>query len=582
MDPELYAAAQSGNWVVMKRFSDYFYSQHTPVKDTVLHVLAESCDSANVVQLILAKHGRLLMKLNKRGETALHLAARNGHLGIVRALIDYAKSEAGHGFPPCFDRRKRMLRMASVAGNTALYEAVWNNFYDIAKLLVQEDPEFRYPHNHAVETPLYLAVEKGRHNIMVLILESCKTPSYLGPGDKTALHAASILNLPESMKLILEKLPNLIKNADNFGWTALHYAAKFNHQDIARLLLSADRSTAYVAAKNDGSKTALHIAVIHGHVALVQQILSHCPDCWVQITGKSRNMLHLAVKHEKGEVLEFVLQNSWASKLINQKDNEGNTPLHLYVATKNLDGNCLVNHPFVDVNSFDDSDSTPLDRIIGDDQLSERQILMKDQLEQAGGTRGYRNVATVKKILRAASPDEVKRVEKLAENYSIVATLIITVTFAAGFTVPGGYNSDGPHKGMAVLGKKAAFIAFVFSDFLAMFFSVDAVFEHVKLVRSKNYGFKLAAVRTIGERICQAVTLVMIAFLTGLYAVLQNLAVMIVLCVIAAGLLHQIFITVFHDRIRTISIGRHTFTQLDITQIALDYFWRQDLTEAAD
>ncbi|XP_027152355.1 protein ACCELERATED CELL DEATH 6-like [Coffea eugenioides] len=505
MDPELYAAAQSGNWVVMESFSDDFYTQHTPVEDTVLHVLAESCDSENVVQLILAGHGRLLMKLNKRGETALHLAARNGHFRIVRALIDYAKSEAGHWFTPCFDRRKRMLRMASVAGNTALHEAVRNNFYDIAKLLVQEDPEFRYPHNYAVETPLYL------------------TPSYLGPGHKTALHAAAIWNFPDSMKLILEKLPNLIKNVDKFGWTALHYAAKFNHQEIARLLLSADRSTAYVAAKNDDSKTALHIAVTHGHVVLVQEILSHCPDCWVQITGKSRNILHLAVKHEKREVLEFVLQNSCASKLINEKDNEGNTPLHLYVATKNLDGNCLVNQPFVDVNSFDNSNSTPLDRIVRDDQLLERQILMKDQLEQAGGTRGYRNVATVKKILRAASPDEVKRVEKLAENYSIVATLIITVTFAAGFTVPGGYNSDGPHKGMAVLGKKAAFIAFVFSDFLAMFFSVDAVFEHVKLVRSKNYGFKLAAVRTIGERICQAVTLVMIAFLTGLYAVLQNL-----------------------------------------------------------
>ena len=136
MHAELYAAAQSGNWVVMRIFSDYFSSQHTPVKDTVLHVLAQSCDSANLVQLILAGHGRLLMKLNKQGETALHLAARKGHLGIVRALIDYAKSEAGRWFPTCFDRRKRMLRMASVAGNTALHEAVRNNFYDIAKLLV--------------------------------------------------------------------------------------------------------------------------------------------------------------------------------------------------------------------------------------------------------------------------------------------------------------------------------------------------------------------------------------------------------------------------------------------------------------
>ncbi|XP_027153995.1 ankyrin repeat-containing protein At5g02620-like [Coffea eugenioides] len=591
MDPELYAAAQSGNWVVMKRFSDYFYSQHTPVKDTVLHVLAQSCDSANVVQLILDRHGRLLMKLNKRGETALHLAARNGHSGVVRALIDYAKSGAGgYWFPPCFDRCKWMLRMASKAGNTALHEAVRNNFYDIAKFLVQEDPEFRYPHNYAVETPLNLAVEKGRHNIMVLILESCKTPSYLGPGHKTALHAASICNLPESMKLILEKLPNLIKNVDKFGWTALHYAAKFDHQEIARLLLSADRSTAYVAAKNDDSKTALHIAVIHGHVVLVQEILSHCPDCWVQITGKSRNILHLAVKHEKREVLEFVLQSSWASELINEKDNEGNTPLHLYVATENLDGNCLVNHPFVDVNSFDSSNSTPLDRIVRDDQLSDRKILIKDELEQAAGTRGYRNVATVKKISRASGPDEVKRVENLSKNYSIVATLIATVTFAAGFTVPGGYNSDGPDKGMAVLGKQADFITFVISDFLAMIAAMGAVVGHIRLVQTKNYRLKLAIVRVTERQISWAVFFMMMAFPSGLDAVLPNLPVMILLCVSIAWFFHDVYINLaiawlnLEDRECTYTTRfKHSEADdVNIRALGLYKRWYQDLTEAED
>nr|XP_027099212.1 ankyrin repeat-containing protein At5g02620-like [Coffea arabica] len=288
------------------------------------------------------------------------------------------------------------------------------------------------------------------------------------------------------MKLILEKLPDLIKDVDKFGWTALHYAAKFNHQEIARLLLSADRFTAYVAAKNDDSKTALHIAVIHGHVVLVQEILSHCPDCWVQIAGKSQNILHLAVKHEKGEVLEFVLPNSWASGSLTK-------------------------------------------RIMMETALSTY------ELEQAGGTRGYQNVATVKNI-QASKADEVERVERLAGHYLIVATQIATVTFAAGFTVPGGYYSDGPHKGMAVLGKKAAFITFVISDSLAMIASIGAVLEHLKLVQSKNYRFKLFVVRRIRMTMFQPVILMIMAFLTGLYAVLQNFAVMIVPCVLSAWL----------------------------------------------
>ncbi|XP_071926234.1 protein ACCELERATED CELL DEATH 6-like [Coffea arabica] len=586
MNPELYAAAQLGDWAVIRRFSGKFLALKTPKGNTVLHVLAQSCDSADAVRHILARNCCLLMAKSACGETALHLAARKGHSGIVRALIDYSKQNKGCWFCACFvDRCKRMLRMANVEGNTALHEAVKNNFYEVAKFLVQEDPEFRYRPNHAVETPLYLAVEKGYRDIADLILTTCKSPAYLGPGHKTALHAAAIWNLPELVELILEKLPNLIKKVDKFGWTALHYAAKLNHpaklnhEDVVRLLLSAERSTAYVAARNDDSKTALHIAVIHGHVAVVQELLSHCPDCWEIYTNRRQNILHLAVKYEQREVLEFVLKNSWASELINQRDNTGNTPLHLYVATKNLDGSSLVKHHSVDVNSFDYSNSTPLDRILRADELSQRQ--------QAGGTRGYRNVATVKKNLRVSNPDEVKKVEKLAANYSIVATLIATVTFAAGFTIPGGYYSDGPHKGMAVLSKKAAFITFVISDSLAMFTSIDAVLGLIRLFQTKNYRLKLFIVRVTRERIFAAVMSMMIAFLTGLYAVLPNLAVMIVPFALAAWLGHVIWFTFLRKY-----EDRKCFYTTRFKHSEADYFvthplrlykrYRQDLTEAED
>ncbi|XP_027099451.1 protein ACCELERATED CELL DEATH 6-like [Coffea arabica] len=537
MHPELYAAAQSGDWGLLGKFSDELHDQRTPKRNTVLHVLAQSCDSADAVRHILARNCCLLMAKNARGETALHLAARNGNSSIVGELIDQSKQNKGCWSCACFvDRRKMMLRMANVDGNAALHEAVKNNFYEVANLLVQEDPEFRYRLNYASETPLYVAVEMGHRHIADLILKTCKSPSYLGPGHKTALHAAAIWDLPESMELILEKRPDLIQRADKFGWTALHYAAKFNHQEIARLLLSADRSTAYVAAKNDDSKTALHIAVIHGRVALVQEILSHCPDCWEECTYGRRNILHLAVKYEKREVLEFALEKyPWASELINQKDRKGNTPLHLYAATKTLEGKSLLNHPRVDVNSIDRLNSTPLDRILQADELSERQSLIRDELQQVGGTPGYRNVATLKKNLQSSKTHEPKKLQRLAGNYLIVATLIATVTFAAGFTVPGGYySSGGLNQGLAVLGKKAAFITFVISDSLAIMFSIGAVVRQLKILQTKNDRYKWSELQDIQTNIFVAVISMMIAFITGLYSVLQVLPLKIVLCVLAA------------------------------------------------
>ena len=47
------------------------------------------------------------------------------------------------------------------------------------------------------------------------------------------------------------------------------------------------------------------------------------------------------------------------------------------------------------------------------------------------------------------------------ETNLLVATIIATVTFTAAFTVPGGYESGGDNRGLAVLSKQAAFKVFV-------------------------------------------------------------------------------------------------------------------------
>ncbi|XAR49143.1 hypothetical protein NMG60_11032234 [Bertholletia excelsa] len=62
-------------------------------------------------------------------------------------------------------------------------------------------------------------------------------------------------------------------------------------------------------------------------------------------------------------------------------------------------------------------------------------------------------------------------------SHVIVASLIATVAFAAGFTVPGGYNgNEGPQQGMAVLARKAAFKAFLLTDTVALMSSSFALF----------------------------------------------------------------------------------------------------------
>ena len=75
--------------------------------------------------------------------------------------------------------------------------------------------------------------------------------------------------------------------------------------------------------------------------------------------------------------------------------------------------------------------------------------------------------------------DEVKELKP--PQQTVAATLVATVTLAAGFILPGGYKGDtedDPNKGTAILSKNAAFQAFVIANAMAMVLvlSLSAVF----------------------------------------------------------------------------------------------------------
>ena len=54
----------------------------------------------------------------------------------------------------------------------------------------------------------------------------------------------------------------------------------------------------------------------------------------------------------------------------------------------------------------------------------------------------------------------------------LVSTLVATVTFAAGFTMPGGYNSSDPSAGMAIFLMRNMFHMFVICNTIAMYTSI--------------------------------------------------------------------------------------------------------------
>ncbi|XP_018728165.2 ankyrin repeat-containing protein ITN1-like [Eucalyptus grandis] len=103
----------------------------------------------------------------------------------------------------------------------------------------------------------------------------------------------------------------------------------------------------------------------------------------------------------------------------------------------------------------------------------------------------------------------------------LVAVLIATVTFAAVFTLPGGYNQDRLDQGMAILAGRVAFKAFVISNVTAFGFSILALFiKFDAYLVSDKLRVRYAKVASY----CMYVDILamVLAFSTGTYVVLSR------------------------------------------------------------
>ncbi|KAF2314735.1 hypothetical protein GH714_030252 [Hevea brasiliensis] len=150
----------------------------------------------------------------------------------------------------------------------------------------------------------------------------------------------------------------------------------------------------------------------------------------------------------------------------------------------------------------------------------------------------------------------ILQLEKAKDSHLVAAALVATVTFAAAFTLPGGYISDenNAEKGNPILSKNSAFKAFIISDTIAMALSISSVFIYFIMVmlgyKPKYYWL----IKTAFRLIFLAMGAMVVAFVTGTYAVLApSLGLAIAIC--AIGL--SFFLFLFYIFIRLCCIPRY-------------------------
>lgn len=104
----------------------------------------------------------------------------------------------------------------------------------------------------------------------------------------------------------------------------------------------------------------------------------------------------------------------------------------------------------------------------------------------------------------------------------LVATLVATVTFQAGITIPGGFNNTNPDQGTATMLKKVKFQEFVICNTIAMHTSVivavTLIWAQLGDPSSMRLALKLALL-LLGI----ALAMMSIAFFAGVYLVVSKL-----------------------------------------------------------
>ncbi|XP_010024291.2 protein ACCELERATED CELL DEATH 6 isoform X1 [Eucalyptus grandis] len=459
----------------------------------------------------LIRDMRRTTKANFQGDTALHVAARAGKIHTAKLLLD----------------SDGIVGMANNAGNTALHEAVKNSHYELTRMLLNRGSNLVYEENRERKCPLYLAVEMGDLRSLVLLMEAVDGEKVSLLEGMSPVHGAVMHERIEMLKEMSKQKKELFYLSDVGGGTPLHLAAYANYIDGVKFLVNEFTSSAVEYDKE--GYLPIHIACKMGHLETIKELIQHWPFPEELLNFKEgQNILHVAAKYGRASIVKYILGNLELEKLINVKDKEGNTPLHL--ATLQWQPEVLLSltrDNRVDLKLVNNGNLTALD--IVDEQLKKvdaplQQSITRTILLSAGAPRSKDKAICQSKDLGQENdlePLDLDRLKDEINSHMVVATVIAAMTFAAGFSIFGAYNDSEPDAGITTLLNKPMYDVFVICNTVAMFSSIISIV--IILWRQINDSHAvLHALEKARQPLLTALATMSMAFMAGVYVTVSK------------------------------------------------------------
>ncbi|CAL5391587.1 unnamed protein product [Camellia sinensis] len=312
--------------------------QLTPRDDTILHIAAR-LGHHHLVKPIQSRCPDLFKSKNCNDDHPLHLAAAGGHLSIVESLITNAFQFAissGRATEAGVQEVLNVIKGQNKQGNTPLHMAVKDHRYEVAlSLFLRAASRSCFP-NLEKKSPLSMAAEAGYQELFELMMQyvasNVDAQNMLKDGEPLLHVAITARNKDQVLlKTALKYVSSLLDAPDIRGRKPLSYAASIGYVDGVCYILDTFVDCTY---KRDGDGSyPIHEASSQGHIAVVKEFLRRFPDSRELLNEQGQNILHVAAESGKANIVSYMLKNPVLEMLINDTDEDGNTPLLL--ATKN-------------------------------------------------------------------------------------------------------------------------------------------------------------------------------------------------------------------------------------------------------